>query len=146
MDKYLTHAIGPKFLFRNFDHSATHITNMLGRKYHAADKCEFVAKIFARAIYLIFLDIIDNNCTFVFPLSAGRHACFYVRPVRGEELKLARQRGAFAGIDLLSTNFTGYQMVYSWETKNGTLMKPIYLNKRYKDIFYKNINEGKQYF
>ena len=76
----------------------------------------------------------------------NKTATIYAKPVTGDEFKIARQRGAFADIDILASNFTGYQLTYSWLTDSGYRYKPIYINKRFKDVFVKYINEGKQYY
>lgn len=116
-------------------------------KYGCNKKQLFCASVFSYCCYLIILDIIQNNVTFVLPLFNHKSATMHVRPIVGEELKRARQCGAFQDIDLLVTNFTGYQLVYTWENVNqGYRHKPIYINRRLKDILIKYINEGRQYY
>ena len=116
-------------------------------KYGCNKKQMFCASVFSYCCYLIILDIIQNNVTFVLPLFNHKSATINVRPIIGDELKKARQYGAFQDIDLLVTNFTGYQLMYTWETTNhGYRRKPIYVNRRLKDILIKYINEGKQYY
>ena len=116
-------------------------------KYGCNKKQLFCASVFTYCCYLILFDIIQNNTTFVLPLFNHRYADIHVKPVRGENLKIARQKGAFEGLDLLMTNFTGYQVVFCWETGDGTYKdKTIYINKKFKDVLYKYANEGKQYY
>ena len=79
-------------------------------KYGCNKKQLFCASVFTYCCYLILLDIIQNNATFVFPLFNHKSAQMHVMPITGEKLKQARQRGAFQDIDLLCSNFTGYQL------------------------------------
>ena len=115
-------------------------------KYGCNKKQRFCALVFTYCCYLIVLDIIQNNATFVLPLFNHKYASIFVKPITGETLKFARQHGAFRDLDLLMTNFTGYQMIYSWEAGGRYKEKPIYINKRFKDVLYKYANEGKQYY
>ena len=92
------------------------------------------------------MDIIQNNATFVFPLFNHKSAQMHVMPITGEGLKYARQHGAFQDIDLLCSNFTGYQLTLTWEKRGKYVHKPIYINKRFKDVFIQYINQGKQYY
>lgn len=120
--------------------------DIVQKKYGVNKKQRLCASVLIYCFYLIILDIIENNITFVLPLFNNRDASIYARPIVGDDFKKARQRGAFADIDILASNFTGYQLTYSWSSKNGYRYKPIYINKRFKDVFYKHINNGKQYY
>jgi hypothetical protein len=80
--------------------------------YGCNKKQLFCASVFTYCCYLILFDIIQNNATFVLPLFNHRYADIHVKPVRDERLKMARQAGAFQDLDLLMTNFTGYQVVF----------------------------------
>lgn len=134
-------------LYETFDKTQLKIKRTVVQdKYGVNKKQIFCASVLIYTFYLILLDIIENNITFVLPLFNNKTASIYARPIVNDELKRARKNGAFADIDLLSSNFTGYQLTYSWETKSGYRYKPIYINKRFKDVFLKHINEGKQYY
>ncbi len=82
-------------------------------KYGVNKRQVLCASVLVYCFYLILLDIIENNITFVLPLKNNREASIYARPIVGEDFKLARQRGAFAGIDILASNFIGYQITYT---------------------------------
>ena len=135
-------------IFSTFDKTKIKIRKQLCEdKYGCNKKQRLCETVFIYCWYLILLDIIENNITFVLPLFNNRTASVYAKPVTGEKFKRARQNGAYADIDILASNFTGYQLTYSWKTTKGTYReKPIYITKRFKDIFYKKINEGKQYY
>lgn len=83
------------------------------KKYGVNKRQMLCASVLVYCFYLILLDIIENNVTFALPLTGGKEASLYVRPIVKDQLKLARQRGAFSDIDLLSSNFIGYQLTYS---------------------------------
>lgn len=109
--------------------------------------CKFLyGQVLTYAFYLIIKDMIENNVTFLFPLFGNKEASLYIKSVDGEEFKYAYQRGCFAGIDWLQSNFTGYQIYMEWI--NGTYgnEKPIYISHNVKDIFYEKINSGKKYY
>lgn len=115
-------------------------------KYGCNKKQLFCASVFTYCCYLILLDIIQNNATFVFPLFNHKSAQMHVMPITDERLKIARQHGAFQDIDLLNSNFTGYQLTLTWEKKGKYVHKPIYINKRFKDVLIQYINQGKPYY
>ena len=147
MTYYTSYCFTAYDIFSTFNKKQLKIKrDLIQKKYGCNKKQSFCAKVFSYCFYLILLDIIENNATFVLPLFNNKQAMIHVRPIRGEEFKIARQRGAFADIDFLSSNFTGYQLTFTWESSSGQKQKPIYINKRFKDIFYKHINEGKQYY
>lgn len=70
-------------------------------------------------LYLIILDIIENNVTFVLPLFGNREACFYVKMFDGDDFQKAYKAGKFMGIDFLSSNFKGYQIYFEYRYKGG---------------------------
>ena len=73
----------------------------------------FCASVFTYCCYLILCDILHYNATFVLPLFNRKQATIYVKPYTGEKLKQLCQKGAFQDMDILLTNFTGYQLVFS---------------------------------
>lgn len=134
-------------LFDNFDLSSVSLTRKITKGTHRKDtKKEFVSAVFMYCLYLIILDIIENNVTFVIPLFGNQEACFYVKTFDGEHFKKAYKKGKFMGIDFLNTNFKGYQIYIQYTYKGGVREKPIYISHKLKDLFYENINNGKQYY
>lgn len=83
------------------------------KKYGVNKKQKLCASVLCYCFSLILLDIIKNNVTFVLPLFNGKEASIFVKPYTGDEFIEAKKRGAFQGIDFITTNFTGYQIVYS---------------------------------
>ena len=146
--KYNTaHCFSANNLFDTFDKSKLKIKKEVVAKKYGFNKKQWICvSAFVYCCYLILLDIIENNATFVLPLFNGKRAFIHVKPFTGDEFKKARQNGAFSGIDILGSNFTGYRLVFSWEKGKHMKEKSIYINKRFKDMFYEHINNGKKYY
>ena len=132
-------------LFDTLNLKLLKIPTKITRKYGDClqDLCGIVLSY---CLYLIILDIIENNTTFVLPLFSNREACFYVKMFDGTDFQKAYQAGKFSGIDFLNSNFKGYQIYYQYKYRGGIREKPIYINKKMKDMFYENINNGRQYY
>lgn len=107
-----------------------------------------VGKIFTYFMYQVILDIIENNITFELPLTGKSYAEFYVKSFMDEDFKNLYRKGKWNEIEFLNLNFTGYQIYFKYKTKNRVEKeKPVYIShKNARDIFYKNINEGKTYY
>lgn len=135
-------------LFETFNKKQLKIKRtVVTEKYGLSKKQWICASVLVYCFYLILVDIIENNVTFVLPLFNGRRARIYAKPSVGEEFKKIRQRGGMEGIDIIASNFTGYQITYEWEDRARNIRsKPIYLDKQLKKAFYDNINKGKQYY
>lgn len=108
---------------------------------------ESFASMLTYLFYLIVLDIIENNVTFVFPLFSGKEACLYVKVFDGDLFQKTYSKGKFIGIDFLASEFKGYQIYFQYITGAKDIReKPIYISHKLKDIFYNNINNGKKYY
>ena len=106
---------------------------------------ELCSQIFTYFFYLVVLDIIENNVTFVLP-AVGRKAYIYVKPITGEKFEYLYRMGTFDGLDYLKTNFTGYRLMYQYQTSKEIKEKPIYISKELKQRLFKNANEGMVYY
>lgn len=131
-------------LFANFNikHITTH-HDVLKKHYKTREKKEMAVKVFLYAIYLILLDIIENNVIFVLPTS--RRAQIQMTPVSGERFKSARKNGKFKDVDFMESNFTGYQLEFQFKKRNFTKRKPIYVNSKLKQKITDNTNNGMRY-
>lgn len=145
--------INSSFCFTSYDIFSTFNLKQLKirrdvvqNKYGCNKKQMFCASVFTYCCYLILFDIIQNNATFVLPLFNAKQASIHVKPIHGEKFKTARQNGAFKDIDLLNTNFTGYQLTFTWKQGEIYKDKPIFINKQFKDVLYQYVNQGKQYY
>ncbi|MBO7211734.1 MAG: hypothetical protein J6V44_12120 [Methanobrevibacter sp.] len=103
------------------------------------------AAILTYCFYLIILDIIENNVTFVLPV-ISRKASIFVKPITGETFEYLYREGSFNGLDFLKTNFVGYRLCYQYQTKESVREKPIYIDKTLKKRLYDNANNGMVYY
>lgn len=134
-------------LYDNMDLKSLNIPKKLFTgKYKADTLREFCGIILTFCFYLIVLDIIENNVTFVLPLNGDRWANLYVKSFHDEEFQRMYRGGKFMGIDFLNSMFTGYQIYFQYKYRYGVRDKPVYINERVKKIFYDNVNNGKQYY
>lgn len=99
-------------------------------------------------MYLVILDIIENNVTFELPLKGAAQGEFYVKAFTDEAFKNLYRAGKWEGIDFLNCEFTGYQIFFRYKTKRSNWKeKPVYIShKGVRDLFYQKINEGKKYY
>lgn len=116
------------------------------QKYKANNKIELCARVLTYLFYLIVSDIVKNNVTFELPLKMNRKACLYVKQFNGEKFKKMYRGGCFEGIDYFKTGFKGYQLTYQWDYGEGLREKPVYFDKKLKQILIDNVNNGKQYY
>lgn len=109
---------------------------------------ELCAQIFTYFFYLVILDIIENNVTFVLPMDkrGNRNSNISVKCFEGEAFQRLYRAGSFQGIDFLSSNFKGYRLNYQYDYNGGMREKDIYIDHKLKKIFYDNINNGKVYY
>lgn len=115
-------------------------------KYKCKSTDYFLGQIFLYFMFLVLLDIIENNVTFVLPLKGNRHAMIHVKVFDGDEFQRLYSGGKFIGIDFLSSLFKGYQLFFSYNYREGEREKPIYINQKMKELFYGYINNGKTYY
>ena len=119
--------------------------DVVQKKYGVHSKQDFCASVLLYCFYLILLDIIENNITFVLP-TRNRESVIQVKPFFEDEFKEAYQNGKFKGIDFLNSNFTGYQLMFRYKYDGGFREKSIYINNNIKSRFYELINQGKVYY
>ena len=135
-----------KELFDNFNYKKLSIKRTtVTEKYGCNSKQAFCGKVFGYCMHLVLLDIVEKNTTFVLPTS-GKEATIQVKSFSGETFQKMYSYGKFYGIDFLSSNFTGYQIFFRYQAKEGFREKPIYISNKLKDPFYENINNGKVYY
>lgn len=115
-------------------------------KYGSRSLNDFFGTVFLYFMYLVLLDVIHNGVTFRLPLTGNRRAMIYVKTFDGDLFQRMYAGGKFMGIDFLSSLFKGYQLYFSYNSRTGEREKPIYINNKMKEIFYKYINEGRTYY
>lgn len=118
-------------------------------QYGCDAKQDLCGVVFTYFMYLIILDIIFNNVTYKihYRNNPALHAQIFIKEFADEEFMRASQNGVFDNIDFIRTNFKGYRIIFQYYkqySKNKYLReKPIYINKKIKDVFTQRINEGK---
>lgn len=147
MKKY---ALGCAFnledILGNFPYKKLKITckecaNITGDNHRSS----IVKKIFRYHVKLVIEDIISNNITYWLPLTGQKKCNIHMKLVRGDAFKNLRQAGKWEDIDILKSNFSGYQLSLFMLGNRTPRVKSIYLNKDYRDRISHNTNEGMQY-
>lgn len=147
MKKY---ALGCAFnledILGNFPYKKLKITckeceNITGDNHRSS----IVKKIFRYHVKLVIEDIIANNITYWLPLTGQKKCNIHMKLVRGDAFKHLRQAGKWEDIDILKSNFSGYQLSLFMLGNRTPRVKSIYLNKDYRDRISHNTNEGMQY-
>lgn len=133
-------------LYETTNPSKWNVTETLAQKNNYKNRYVLCGYVLVYFFYLVFMDIINNNITFEFPMSGGYGASIYVKCFQDEDFKRLYAGGKFIGIDFLASEFKGYQLYYQWRAYNKTGEKPIYISNNLKKLFYSKINNGKQYF
>lgn len=147
MKKY---ALGCAFnledILGNFPYKKLKITckecaNITGDNHRSS----IVKKIFRYHVKLVIEDIIANNITYWLPLTGQKKCNIHMKLVRGDAFKNLRQAGKWEDIDILKSNFSGYQLSLFMLGNRTPRVKSVYLNKDYRDRISHNTNEGMQY-
>lgn len=143
------YAIGCAFntdeVFMNFPYKKLKLTCEDCRKTNGNPHRDVLVKqIFRECFKLVINDVIDNNVTFHLPTGAKK-CDIHMKRVRGEAFKNLRRAGKWNDVDILESNFTGYELGFYMYGKTLPRIKTIYLNKPYKDRITSNTNKGMQY-
>lgn len=143
----LGHAVNITQLFSKFKLSKLHIKSTECADYSTFGKNreKLVRALFIDALRIITDDIIDNNATFFLPTNP-RQSWIYMRRVKGNDFKFARQHGKFEDFDLFASDFSGYQLSFRYKTRETYKEKPIYVDKKHKKAISDNVNNGKLYY
>ena len=104
-----------------------------------------VRRIFRTSIKIILDDIINNNVTFVLPLTNAMKSVICMQKFSDKKFMDCRKNGKWKDIDYLKSGFTGYQLVLKMYGDRPSRTKPIYLNSAYKNRITTNTNNGFQY-
>ena len=148
MGNYATgHAFSLRELFTTFPTSKLKMTAEECKKiYSDGNKKDLAAAIFAESVELVVNDIIENNTHFKLPGVGGNEAYLYMDRVSGKDFKKAFKNGKWRDVDFITSDFSGYQLVYSvTNTRKLSKRKSIYLAPKYKQKITDNTNLGKQY-
>lgn len=137
----------PEDIYRGTNPGKWGINFKFAKTHHAEQQYEYCSKVFLYFLQLVLNDIIDNNITLEIPCVGKKEARIYVKCYSDEEFTELYKRGAFKGIDFISSGFKGYHLIFQWKYNNQELKeKPIYIDRTLKEKFYNYINNGKQYY
>lgn len=137
----------PEDLYRGTNPSKWNVTCKFAKEHNAEQQYEYCSKVFLYFLQLTLNDIIDNNITLEIPCIGSKEARIYVKCYADEEFTALYKKGAFKGIDFISSGFKGYKLVFQWKyNKQERKEKSIYIDKTLKKKFYDYINNGKQYY
>lgn len=141
------HAFSSKEIFHNFPIEKLQMDyDTVKSIYSDGDKRSLSASIFTRGMQLIVEDIIENNVHFLLPTAGNNEAYLYMNKTSGTDFKNAVKRGKWRDVDFLTSNFTGYQLALSVNSKKRPKkVKSIYLGYKHKDRITELTNEGKRY-
>lgn len=102
-------------------------------------------QIFKYSLKLVIEDIIERNVTFWFPLTGDRKCNMHMKRVIGNDFKKLRQAGKWSDIDIINSNFSGYEIGFYMLSKRTPRVKTVYVNTHLKQTISKYTNLGKQY-
>lgn len=80
---------------------------------------KIASEVFTYCLYLILLDVINNNSIFVLPLRWGNYAELHLKEIPEERFKELYNAGCFQEIDYVLSNFTAKVPVLTYRKRNG---------------------------
>lgn len=118
------------------------------KTYFGVDNRKLLAaKIFNDAFYEILLDIINNNITFVIPLSFGKYGEICAETITGDKFIELYNKNVFKNLDYVLSGFSGSQIVFKYRRKDNSYgKKTIHIAGDLRKHFEQKMNEGKQYY
>lgn len=105
----------------------------------------FVQKIFVTSLKLVIKDIVERNVTFWLPLVGNKQCNMHMKRVTGKAFQKLRQAGKWEDIDIINSNFSGYEIGFYMLGKRTPRVKTVYVDKQTKTLISKYTNEGKPY-
>lgn len=102
-------------------------------------------KIFRASVKVVIQDIVERNVTFWLPLTGDKKCNMHMKRVSGKDFQKLRQAGKWDDIDIVSSNFSGYEIGFYMLGKRTPRVKIVYVNKQVKETISKYTNQGKQY-
>ena len=133
-------------LFDTLNLKLLNISTKVVRKYKMDCLQDLCGAVLTYCLYLIILDIIENNVTFVLPLLYGNYAEIHITTIEDEKFKNLYKSGRFQNIDFVSSEFSTSRVEFLYRYKGKTVKIPIILKKDLGRLLIKRINEGKKYY
>lgn len=132
-------------MFMNFPYKKLKLTCEDCQKINGDPHRDILVKqVFRECFKLVINDVIDENITFWLPTGAKK-SNIHMKRVRGEDFKNLRRAGKWKDVDILESNFTGYEIGFYMFGKTLPRIKTVYVNKELKNKITVNTNKGMQY-
>lgn len=139
-------AFSTKDLFMNFPYKKLKITckeceSIIGDNH----KQILVSKVFRYSVKLILYDIVNRNVTFWLPLTGAKKCNIHMKRVQGRDFQNLRKAGKWKDVDIVASNFSGYELGLYMFGNRTPRIKTVYVDKYLRKIITENTNKGKQY-
>ena len=99
-----------------------------------AHRSLLVKKIFRASMKIVIEDIVEHNVTFWLPLTGDKKCNMHMKRVSGKDFQKLRQAGKWDDIDIVNSNFSGYEIGFYMLGKRTPRVKTVYVNKKTKEI------------
>ena len=110
-----------------------------------AHRSLLVKKIFRTSMKIVIQDIVERNVTFWLPLTGDKKCNMHMKRVSGKDFQKLRQAGKWDDIDIVNSNFSGYEIGFYMLGKRTPRVKTVYVNKQTREAISRYTNIGKQY-
>ena len=110
------------------------------------DPYDYLGHIFLYTFELIVTHVIENKVRFI-----GPSGLFYIdfEIFQGDEFLKHRRLGRMQDIDIVESDFTGYQLTYYYKMSHKDtliLKRNLYLGERHKTMFLDRVNSGEKMY
>lgn len=146
----MRYALGCSFntsdLFFNFPYKKLKLTckdclKIIGDAHRSI----LVKRIFRVSMRMIIQDIVERNVTFWLPLTGDKKCNIHMKRVSGKDFQKLRQAGKWDDIDIVNSNFSGYEIGFYMLGKRTPRVKTVYVDRCTKETISRYTNMGKQY-
>ena len=137
------HTMKSRDLFKYFDSNRLDDKKYIWKRCGKDQTIDVYHAVFVYCLFLIFLDIVETGCTFMFPLFRNKEAYFEIKQVDEDLFKRIHKANYFKDLNLLETDFKGYILNYRYDKDGIYRNKEIYIVKWLKEMFIDNINNKK---
>lgn len=110
-----------------------------------AHRSILVKRIFRTSMKIVIQDIVERNVTFWLPLTGDKKCNMHMKRVSGRDFQKLRQAGKWENIDIVNSNFSGYEIGFYMLGKRTPRVKTVYVDRQIKETISKYTNMGKQY-
>lgn len=108
-------------------------------------KDRFAAIIFKTCYKLVIKDIVQNNITFWFPLTGSKKCNMHMKRVQGIAFQKLRKAGKWKDVDILNSDFSGYEIRLFMLGNRTPREKTVYVDKNFRNQITIHTNQGKNY-